>query len=120
VVSESFVRHNPAARFTVLVLDDPKPDQLREGDRFELIGPEDVGLAAAEYGWMATIYDGFELSCALKPWLLRFLLKDADAALYLDSDILVCSSLADIARRASANGLVLSPHTLEPPPDDGL
>jgi glycosyltransferase involved in cell wall biosynthesis len=120
VVSESFARHHPAASFTVLVLDDPKPDQLREGDRFELIGPQDVGLAPAEYGWMAAIYDGFELSCALKPWLLRLLLQDAGAALYLDSDILVCSSLADIAARATDNGLVLSPHTLEPPPSDGL
>ena len=69
---------------------------------------------------MATIYDGFELSCALKPWLLRHLLRDAGAALYLDSDILVCDSLEHIAGRASARGLVLSPHRLEPPPADGL
>jgi hypothetical protein len=120
VLSQSFAEHNPGAAFTVLVLDNPKPDQLRADDRFELVGPQDVDIDPIAYEWMATIYDGFELSCALKPWLLRHLLRDADAALYLDSDIFVCGSLEHIAGRASANGLVLSPHRLEPPPADGL
>ena len=93
-----------------------QPDQLRETDRFELVSPQDVEIDPVTYQWMATIYDGFELSCALKPWLLRHLLRDAGAALYLDSDILVCDSLEHIAGRASARGLVLSPHRLEPPP----
>ena len=79
-----------------------------------------VAIDPVTYRWMATIYDGFELSCALKPWLLRHLLRGAGAALYLDSDILVCDSLEHIAGRASARGLVLSPHRLEPPPADGL
>jgi Glycosyl transferases group 1/Glycosyltransferase Family 4 len=120
VLARSFADHNPGAAFTVLVLDDPKPDHLRDDDSFELVGPQDVAIDPVTYRWMATIYDGFELSCALKPWLLRHLLVDADAALYLDSDILVCGSLEHIARRAHDNGLVLSPHRLEPPPADGL
>jgi hypothetical protein len=123
-LSESFLEHNPGASFTVLVLDEPNPGQLRDTDRFQLARPEDVAIDPIAYRWMATIYDGFELSCALKPWLLRHLLgggdADADAAIYLDSDILVCDSLAQIARRARDNGLVLSPHRLEPPPADGL
>jgi glycosyltransferase involved in cell wall biosynthesis len=120
VLSESFLEHNPGAAFTVLVLDEPSPDQLRDTDRFQLVSPQDVAIDPVTYQWMATIYDGFELSCALKPWLLRHLLRDAGAALYLDSDILVCDSLGHIAGRASARGLVLSPHRLEPPPADGL
>jgi glycosyltransferase involved in cell wall biosynthesis len=120
VLSESFLEHNLGAAFTVLVLDEPRPDQLRDTDRFQLATPQDVEIDQVTYQWMATIYDGFELSCALKPWLLRHLLRDADAAIYLDSDILVSSSLQTIASRASDNGLVLSPHRLEPPPADGL
>jgi hypothetical protein len=120
ILSESFAAHNPDVRFVVLVLDDAGPDLLRASDRFELRLPAEIGLDSAEYRWMASIYDGFELCCALKPGLLRFLLNEADAALYLDSDILVCASLADIARRAAETGLVLSPHVLEPPPSDGL
>ena len=120
VLSESFLEHNPGAAFTVLVLDEPSPDQLRDTDRFQLVSPQDVAIDTVTYQWMATIYDGFELSCALKPWLLRHLLRDAEAAIYLDSDILVSASLQTIASRASDNGLVLSPHRLEPPPADGL
>jgi len=120
VLSESFLEHNPGAAFTVLVLDEPTPDQLRDTDRFQLATPQDVEIDQVTYRWMATIYDGFELSCALKPWLLRHLLRDAVAAIYLDSDILVSSSLQTIASRASDKGLVLSPHRLEPPPVDGL
>ena len=68
VLSESFLEHNPGAAFTVLVLDEPSPDQLRDTDRFQLVSPQDVAIDPVTYRWMATIYDGFELSCALKPW----------------------------------------------------
>jgi glycosyltransferase involved in cell wall biosynthesis len=120
VLSESFLAHNPGASFTVLVLDEPRSDQLRGTDGFRLASPQDVAIDPIAYRWMATIYDGFELSCALKPWLLLHLLGQADAAIYLDSDILVNSSLADIALRARDNGILLSPHRLEPPPADGM
>jgi hypothetical protein len=120
VLADSFVVHNPRARFIVAVLDEPDPAQLRTDDRFELIRAADIGLGGAEFDWMTTIYDGFELSCAVKPRLLRHLLTMADAALYLDSDILICASLAEIAEQARSAGLLLSPHTLEPLPHDGL
>ena len=67
---------------------------------------------------MSAIYNGFELSCAVKPWLLRHLLAGAEAALYLDSDILVTASLGDIAARAVQAGVVLTPHALAPPAED--
>jgi hypothetical protein len=120
VLADSFAAHNPRARFVVAVLDEPNPAQLRPDDRFELVGAADIGLSGAEYDWMTTIYDGFELSCAVKPLLLRHLLILADAALYLDADILICASLAEIAEQAKTAGLLLSPHTLEPLPRDGL
>ena len=39
VLSKSFLEHNPGAAFTVLVLDEPSPDQLRDTDRFQLVSP---------------------------------------------------------------------------------
>jgi hypothetical protein len=115
VLADSFGEHHPGVRFVVVVLDEPDPALLRPDDRFELLRPADIGLEGAEYGWMRAIYDGFELSCAVKPWLLRHLLTGADAALYLDGDILVCDGLGDIAQRAAQTGLVLTPHSLAPP-----
>jgi hypothetical protein len=120
VLADSFATHNPHARFVVAVLDEPDPSRLRSDDSFELVRADEIGLSGAEYAWMGAIYDGFELSCAVKPWLLRHLLTLADAALYLDADIMICGSLAEIAEQATTAGLLLSPHTLEPLPLDGL
>ena len=120
VLANSFAAHHRGVRFAVLILDQAGDALRRADDGFELLFPEDVGLDSDEYGWMRAIYDGFELSCAVKPWLLRHLLEDAAAAFYFDSDILICSPLDDIARRAAAAGLLLTPHTFEPPPPDGL
>ena len=120
VLADSFAAHHPGVRFVALLLDEPDPSQLRDDDAFELLTPAQIGIPDTEYGWMRAIYNGFELSCATKPWLLRFLLSEVDAALYLDGDILVCDSLHPIARRAADAELVICPHTLEPLPDDGL
>jgi hypothetical protein len=120
VLAASFREHHPEARFVVVVLDGPEHALPWPGDAFELLGPADIGLSGPEFGWMATIYDGFELSCAVKPWLLRTLLTEADAAIYFDADILVCGALDGIAGRAAETGLVLTPHSLELLPDDGL
>jgi hypothetical protein len=115
VLAASFAEHHPGVRFVVAVLDEPAPALLRDGDGFELLGAAQIGLGDAELGWLSAIYNGFELSCAVKPWLLRHLLADADAALYLDSDILVTAPLEEIAARAAEHGVVLTPHTLAPP-----
>jgi hypothetical protein len=112
--AESFAEHHPGARYLVLSIDEPRADQVRDGDPFELVGPQDVGLSSAELGWLALIYSKLELSCALKPVLLRRLLAEADAAIYLDADMLIYGSLAGIAEQARTSGLVLSPHALSP------
>ena len=54
---------------------------------------------------MAVIYHVLELSTAVKPWLLRWVLarSGGDGALYLDPDMLVLEPLDELfdARRAS-------------------
>jgi hypothetical protein len=118
-LARSFAEHHPGVPFTVAVLGDCDRAALRDDEPFECAAPADLGLDGSEYAWMAAIYDNFELSCAMKPWLLRRLIADADVAMYLDSDILVCGPLTDLARRAHSDGIVVCPHLLEPPPDDG-
>ena len=94
---------------------------MRSAEPFEIVrGAFDVGLPGPELDWMSLIYDGLELCCALKPWLLEYLLHDATAALYLDSDMLVCGSLEEVALRATEVGVVLSPHSLQPRVDTGF
>jgi hypothetical protein len=114
VTASSFSHHHPDALFAVLVIDEPTADQLREDDSFVILRPTDVGLTESEFGWMDLIYSPLELSCALKPWLVRRLLETADVAIYLDADICVYDSLSEFAAQAADVGLVLSPHALAP------
>ena len=121
VLADSIAEHNPGVRFAALVLDGVDAPLVAAAGDLELLDPVAVGLTSPAYDWLTAIYDGFELSCAVKPWLLSHLLATgADAAIYFDSDIFVCDSLSEVAGHAVESGLVLTAHTLEPPPADGL
>ncbi len=119
VLADSVRQHHPELSLTVLLLDEPDPSWLRSDDSFELRRLSDLLLNPAERAWMELIYSPFELSCALKPWLLELLLQEAEAALYLDADMLILGPLTDVFELAVHHGLVLTPHGLSPLPDDG-
>ena len=73
----------------------------------------------AEIGRLAGIYDVTELATAVKPLLLRRLLDDSGReVIYLDPDIRIFASLQPVADLAAAHGIVLTPHTTRPYPDD--
>ena len=110
----SFAEHHSGSRYFVLSIDAPDERQLRSDDCFEVLRPDDVGLSRDERAWLELIYTPLELSCALKPVLLRRILADVDAAVYLDADMLVYDSLAGIVQQAATTGVVLSPHALSP------
>ncbi len=116
VLADSFAEHNPGVRFAALVLDGVDAPLVAAAGDLELLDPVAVGLTSPAYDWMTAIYDGFELSCAVKPWLLSHLLATgADAAIYFDSDIFVCDSLSEVAGHAVESGLVLDrPHARAP------
>ena len=126
VTATSFAEHHPGAEFAVLVIDEPEPSQLRDGDQFTLLRPADVGLSEDELAWMDLIYSPVELCCALKPWLIRRMLDQAEVVLYIDADICVYAPLTEVANQARQCAVVLSPHSLAPrtdprmPDDDAL
>ncbi|MEX2214333.1 MAG: hypothetical protein WD768_09415 [Phycisphaeraceae bacterium] len=65
-------------------------------------------------------YDGFELSCALKPFAIEHVRsKGFTRVAYLDADILVYSRLDDLLAPLSDQRMVLTPHLVHPLPDDG-
>src|SRR3954469_24665660 len=119
VLVSSLRRSNPGVRATVLVIDDHRFD-VRDED-FDVLRPSDLEIGDDEFGVLASIYNVTELATALKPALLLHLLDAAeDPVLYLDPDIEVFAPLDDVERLAAAYGVVLVPHALESPPDDGL
>ncbi|MEA2467861.1 MAG: hypothetical protein QOJ57_1987, partial [Thermoleophilaceae bacterium] len=119
VLATSYARHNEGAACTVLLLDDPEARVTDAGEPFRIVRPAEIGLDAFEE--MAAIYDTIELATAVKPWLLRHLLKrDRAPVAYLDPDIRFYGPIGDLPRLLEAHPLVLTPHVaFRPPPRDG-
>jgi len=120
VLARSFKTHNPDDSFVVLVVD-AAPGELPDEPDFEVVGPQDLSLDPDEFRRMAFLYNITELSTSLKPWALEMLLdRGADVAVYLDPDILVYSSLSEIAALSQEHGIVLTPHAATPMQRDRL
>lgn len=120
VLARSFKKHNPDGSFVVLVVD-AAPGEIPDESDFEVAGPHDLSLDPEEFRRMAFMYNITELSTSLKPWVLEMLLdRGADVAVYLDPDIVVYSSLSEIAGLSHEHGIVLTPHAATPMPRDGL
>lgn len=79
----------------------------------------DVGGPA--FGFMALKYSAVDLCCAMKPYVLRYLVEQTsfERVLYLDSDIMVFGRLDAMLRELDASTFVTTPHTvaLLPHPD---
>jgi glycosyltransferase involved in cell wall biosynthesis len=122
VLAASFKRHHPAGEFTTLVIDDllaPREDFSQDPDNVVLLG--DIGLPLDEIRRMAMIYDVTEFSTSVKPWLLRHLLQTgSEPVIYLDPDIEIFAPMDDIFEMAREHSIVLTPHGMQPFPNDGL
>lgn len=118
VLAESFKALHPDGTCSVLVIDDPSDYLDPASEPFELVTLEQIGLPDADQ--MKASYDVMELSTAVKPWLLRTLLRrpGVDSVMYLDPDIKIYDSLQEIEDRAVAHNVVLTPHFTDPLPRD--
>jgi hypothetical protein len=119
VLAQSYKEHHPEGTCHVLVIDDTEGYIDGSSEPFELATPAQLGID--DYEHMAAIYDVLELSTAVKPWLLRYLLDERglDRVAYLDPDIRVYDRLDEIERLTGEHGLVLIPHITSPLPRDG-
>src|SRR6266516_2161349 len=119
VLARSLARNHPELQLEVLVVDHEfYPADLSE-EPFAVLTPRDVGIDARELHELGAIYNGLELCEALKPRLLRHLASDADAVVYLDSDMEFFARIDDLFELANSHSALLTPHFIEPlTPDD--
>jgi GT2 family glycosyltransferase/glycosyltransferase involved in cell wall biosynthesis len=117
-LAESLRAHQPDARLSVLIVDaiDGFIDPTQEP--FEVLGPHD--LEVDDFDAMTVRYGVTELCCALKPSVLAHLLQREEVVVYLDGDMQLFSPLEGLNDALGAHSLLLSPHLLEPLPNDGL
>jgi hypothetical protein len=119
VLAESFLAHNPNARFSILMIG-YQPDELPCDEPFEVLVPADIGIDELELNRRATMYITQGLASSLKPDLLATLLAGgAEAVIYIDADGCVYDELTELAELAERHSLLLSPHVLDPHPIAG-
>jgi lipopolysaccharide biosynthesis glycosyltransferase len=84
----------------------------------ELVEVEDLNLP--EFDGMKERYNLLELSCALKSFYAAHLFENykPEKIIYLDSDILVFDSLADVGEKLDKYSILLTPHITKPFPLD--
>ena len=121
-LASSFLRFHPESKFYLLLVDGDVPGiTIDLGPEINVIKPSDLDIEPEVFMRMAIYYDVTELSTALKPLGLKYLLDNgSDIAIYLDPDIEVFSELIEIPRHLEATNIALTPHTLHGIPRDGL
>ena len=122
ILAESFLQHHPESKFYLLLVDgEAKTDLGQIDSAVQVIFPSDLDMDREEFKRMAIYYDVMELSTALKPLGMKYLLDNgSQIAVYLDPDIRVFSELVEIPKHLVSASIALTPHTLHEIPRDGL
>ncbi|MEV4311416.1 FkbM family methyltransferase [Actinocrispum sp. NPDC049592] len=116
VLAKSYLKHHPDHRFRIHVID---ADESYDQDGYEVAGWSRFGIETDEYLRMATAYNVTELATAVKPFIFRTLRAESDVVIFLDPDIVVFAPMPELAEKALAHQIVLTPHCLYPIPRDG-
>lgn len=120
VLQDSVLAAHPDVAVVTLLIDGTDADRSTAG-LAEVMLLDDLALPPDELEPMVLMYDVMELATAVKPAFLRALLaRGYAAAAYLDPDVWVRSSLAQVFEAAEEHGVALTPHTRHPMPRDGL
>ena len=119
VLGDAWLRYHSQSPFAVLVVDDDDERPASDSGR-RFLTPSAIGILPEELERLRGIYTVAEMTCAIKPRLIQFLLHNwADSVVYTDSDTDIHGSLNYVAELAAGNGIALSPHLLRPTPLDG-
>jgi hypothetical protein len=117
-LAESLTRHMPGAVLHILVIDADDNTPLPAVDGVTYVTTSALDLPRRSVLELAMMYDVVEFATAVKPLLLTNLLDRYEQVSYLDPDTYVVSPMDELspAIAASANGLLLTPHFLQPSP----
>ena len=118
VLGRSLTEQHPDLRLQVLIIDDIEGYVDPAQEPFDVVTIDQLDIDGFER--MAVMYSVLELSTAVKPWLLRWMLAESgDGAVYLDPDMRLYAPLDEMFQAVRDHGLVLNPHFTDPMPRDG-
>lgn len=116
----SFARFHPGVKTYVLVVDDYEGFIDPRAEEFELVPLAALGLP--RQASLCFKYSVVELCTAVKAHLLEHLMNEhgIDQLLYIDPDIYVTAPLDQLFARLDSCDALLTPHSVEDYPADGL
>ena len=116
---ESFLSVHPAGRCHVLFIDRTEGYIDASKENFNVYHLDEIGIPGVKE--LCFKYNVTELSTAVKPFFLRFLLSKPDIReiIYLDPDILVLDPLGQLFTLLGTRDIVLTPHLDMDYPEDG-
>ena len=118
VLGRSLTEQHPDLRLQVLIIDDIEGYVDPAQEPFDVVSIDQLDIDGFER--MAVMYSVLELSTAVKPWFLRWMLAESgDGAVYLDPDMRLYAPLDEMFQAVRDHGLVLNPHFTDPMPRDG-
>jgi hypothetical protein len=114
-LAKSLIEHNPEAKLYVLLADKLEDYFKPEDEPFELIRLEELPEQEA-IAQMCFYYTPLELCCALRGLLHDYIIQNTDAEswIFLDCDIMICSSLEEIFQALSNTSILFTPHCSVP------
>jgi len=113
VLARSFREQHPAVQFFVALADRVEPPFVPAAEPFETVPLEELRIP--DLRRLSFRYSRQQLSIAVKPYFLRYLLhRGFTAALFLDADILVLDSLHPLFAATAGHAVALTPHLISP------
>lgn len=116
---QSFLEHHPSGECYVLVIDEWRGWIDPEKECFKLVSMQDLDIP--NLSSFCFQYKLIELSTAVKPYLIDYLLthKSLSKILYFDPDIWVTRPLTEVYEALAADDIFVTPHLDSDFPDDG-
>lgn len=118
-LAESFNKFHPNGQCFTLLLDDVDKSIEEHQEPFQLVHLAELELPDREQ--MLFKYTPFELCCALKPFVLEYLLQQhqAERCFYFDSDMMFCAPMNQVISELDTADVLLTPHLEQDLPRDG-
>lgn len=117
---ESIKNNNPEYKFVACLADEVNGRiNVNDFPEIQFISLSDLKLE--EQNELSNKYSIFELSCALKSYFSLYILKvfNPEIIIYFDTDIYVFDRLTGIEKYLIENSVIITPHILQPIPNDG-
>jgi glycosyltransferase involved in cell wall biosynthesis len=112
------LKNNPDTNFRICVVD-TKGESIEELSHFQLVSVSELGFGKEELYKRALMLDEGELTSALQPRLLEYVLNEGHShALYLAPEIFVYGDLGEVTASCYDHAVVLTPNLLDPLPSD--